>query len=414
MTMVVGVDVTVVDRITAVLQRNPRFADRIYTPAEQRISARKPERWASRWAAKEAVRKLCSSSGEAMPAYRDIEVVRRRGGPPRVHIRGEETPIALSLTHDGGLAIAVAVSLGAPRGAALPAAPDGLVLAARPEDGHKGTFGRVVVVAGSKGFTGAPRLAAMGAARGGAGLVEVCIPESIHAIVAAGCLEVMPTPLADAGTGTLHPDALVVLRERLRGADALVIGPGLGRDPHTAAALLALLVALPCPAVVDADALNIVATSSFDWRACGQPIVVTPHPAEMGRLAGIGTEAVQADRNGTAERYAREHGVVVVLKGADTVVAAPDQPIHADTHRVVALATGGTGDVLAGLIGSMLAQGLSARDAAVAGVSVHAQAGLMVQARRGRAGALASDVIDTLPAAQELLRQAVEAAIARR
>src|ERR1700686_3782630 len=119
MALVVGVDVTVVDRIASLLERNPRFAQRIYTAGEQRMSAGKPERWASRGAAKEAVRKLCSSSGEAMPAYRDIEVVRRRGAPPRVHIRGEETPIALSLTHDGGLAIAVAVDRG-PRHRTLP------------------------------------------------------------------------------------------------------------------------------------------------------------------------------------------------------------------------------------------------------------------------------------------------------
>jgi hydroxyethylthiazole kinase-like uncharacterized protein yjeF len=414
MTLVVGVDVTVVDRIAAVLRRHPRFAERIYTPAERRISARKPERWASRWAAKEAVRKVCSSRGEAMPAYRDIEVVRRRGGPPRVHIRGEETNIALSLTHDGGLAIAVAASMTLDVPARLPAPPEGVVLAARPDDGHKGTFGRVVVIAGSMGFTGAPRLAAMGAARGGAGLVEVCIPEAIHSIVAAGCLEVMPTPLADAGTGTLRPEALPALRERMRGADALVIGPGLGRSPETATALLDLLADLPCPAVVDADALNIAAVSGFDWRGHGHPVVVTPHPAEMGRLAGIDTSAVQADRIGVAERFAQAHGVTVVLKGAETVVAATGHPTHVDHHRVVALATGGTGDVLAGLIGAMLAQGLPARDAAVAGVAVHAQAGLMVQERRGRAGALASDLIDTLPAAQELLRRTIEAANSRR
>jgi NAD(P)H-hydrate epimerase len=348
-----------------------------------------------------------------MPAYRDIEVVRRRGGPPRVHIRGEETSIALSLTHDGGLAIAVAVDH-APRHRPALTLPDGLVLAERPDDGHKGTFGRVLVTAGSKAFTGAPRLAAMGAARGGAGLVEVCIPEGIHSIVAAGSLEVMPTPLPDAGTGALHPDAIPTVRERLRGADALVIGPGLGRAPNTVSALVEILVGLPCPAVVDADALNIVATSGFDWKRTGQPIVVTPHPAEMGRLAGIDTDAVQADRIGTAERYVQAHGVVVVLKGAETVVAASGFPTHIDRHRVVALATGGTGDVLAGLIGSMLAQGLAPRDAAVAGVTIHAQAGVMVQSRRGRAGALASDVIEALPAAQELLREALEAATARR
>ena len=412
--MVVGVDVTVVDRIAAALARHPRFAQKIYTEGERRYSASKPERWASRWAAKEAVRKLCSSSGEAMPAYRDIEVVRRRGGPPRVHIRGEATPIALSLTHDGGLAIAVAVDRTGGRRREMPVPPGDLKLADRPDDGHKGTFGRVVVVAGSKGFTGAPRLAAMGAARGGAGLVEVCVPEAIHSIVAAGCLEVMPTPLPDAGTGTLHPGAVPAVRERLAGADAVVIGPGLGRAQETVTALLELLVGLPCPAVIDADALNIVAASGFDLRRSGGSCVVTPHPTEMARLAGTDTAAVQADRVGTAERYAEQHGVVVVLKGAETVIAARGHPAHIDTHRIVALATGGTGDVLAGLIGSMLAQGLSPRDAAVAGVTVHAQAGLMVQARRGRAGALASDLIDALPAAQELLRQALEAATARR
>ena len=412
--MVVGVDVTVVDRIAAVLDRHPRFATRIYTDGEQRYAAAKPERWASRWAAKEAVKKLYGSMGERIPSYRDIEVVRRRGGAPQVHVRGEPTDIALSLTHDGGLAIAVAVNRVGGRRRAFPDAPDGLVLAARPDDANKGTFGRVVVVAGSSNFTGSPRLAAMGAARGGAGLVEVCVPESIHAVVATGCLEIMPTPLPDAGTGALHPDALPVLRERLAAADALVVGPGLGRSEATVRALLEVLHRLPCPAVVDADALNSVAGSGNVWKSIEQPVVVTPHPAEMGRLAGITTDAVQADRIGTAERFAQEHGVVVVLKGAETVVAATGHPTHIDRHRIVALATGGTGDVLAGLIGSLLAQGLSARDAAVAGVTVHAQAGVMVQARRGRAGALASDVIDTLPAAQELLRQALEAATARR
>jgi hydroxyethylthiazole kinase-like uncharacterized protein yjeF len=414
MTMVVGVDVTVVDRIAAALRRHPRFAQKIYTDGEQRYAAAKPERWASRWAAKEAVKKLYGSMGERIPSYKDIEVVRRRGGAPQVHVRGEPTAIALSLTHDGGLAIAVAVNRVGGRRHALPDVPEGLVLAARPDDGNKGTFGRVVVIAGSKHFTGAPKLAAMGAARGGAGLVEVCVPESIHAIVAVGCLEVMPTPLPDAGTGVLHPDALSPIRERLKGADALVIGPGLGRAPETVSALLDLLVGLPCPAVVDADALNIVAESGFDLKRCAQRVVITPHPAEMSRLVGTDTKTVQADRLGTAERYAAMHEVVVTLKGAETVIATPGQPSHVDRHHIVALATGGTGDVLAGLIGSLLAQGLSARDAAIAGVSVHAQAGLMVQARRGRAGALASDVIDTLPAAQELLRQALEAATVRR
>lgn len=410
--MLVGVDVTSIARVGALVERNPRFALRVYTEQERRMCAGKPQRWASRWAAKEAVRKLYSSGGRAMPAYRDIEVVRRRGGPPRVAVRGEETQIALSLTHDAGVAIAVAVDT--PAQAGFAAVPDALRLPERPADGHKGTFGRVLVVAGARGYTGAPRLAAYGAARAGAGLVTVCVPAGIYAMVAANCLEVMPTPLDDAGTGALHPAALELLRDHVRTADALVIGPGLGRAEDTERALLELLPALPCPSVVDADALNIAAATRFGWREMSQPVVITPHPAEMARLAGLDTAAVQRDRRDLAAAFAREHGVIVVLKGSETVVASPHGALHVDGHRVVALATGGTGDVLAGVIGAMLAQGLGAFDAAVAAVTVHAEAGAMVQEQRGRAGGLASDVLDALPAAQERLRRTLEFLSGRR
>ena len=405
--MLVGVDVTSIDRVGSLAARSPRFVSRIYTAHEQAACAGKPQRWASSWAAKEAVKKLYSSGGDAMPAYRDIEVVRARGRPPRIRVRGEETNIALSLTHDAGVAIAVAVR-GGRAGKGRPDVPEGLRLPDRPDDGNKGTFGRVLVVAGARGYTGAPQLAAMGAARGGAGLVTLCVPEGIYAIVAAHSLEVMPAPLPDGGTGVLSRDGLETLRERLRTADALVIGPGIGRAQETEALLFDVLRSLPSPAVVDAAALNLAAARDFDWHVCSQPVVITPHPAEMARLAGIETAVVQSDRIGLARAYARERGVIVVLKGAETVVASPAGKVHVDTHRVVALATGGTGDVLAGLIGSLLAQGLDAFDAAVAGVTIHAEAGLLVQAKRGRAGGLASDLLDALPAAQERIRQAIE------
>ena len=398
--MLIGVDVASIDRIARALQRHPRFAERIYTESERRRCAGKPERWAARWAAKEAVRKLYGSAREPLPAMREIEVGADRGAP-RVRVRGLETDIAASLTHDAGVAVAVVVSRGTARAAQVEV-PEGLRLPARPADGHKGTFGHVLVVAGARGYTGAPQLAALGAARGGAGLVTVCVPEGIYPIVAARCLEVMPSPLPDAGAGVLRAEGLAILRQRLRAADSLVIGPGLGRSPETADALLDVLQDLPCPAVVDADGLNLAAASEFDWRRSGQPVVLTPHPAEMARLTQLETAVVQNDR--------LERGAVVVVKGAETVIAAPDGRVHTDTHRVVALATGGTGDVLAGLVGSFIAQRLDAFDAAIAAVTVHAHAGLMVQARQGRAGALASDLLRVLPRAQEQLRRALEAA----
>ena len=404
--MLVGVDVTSIDRVGGLVERYPRFVTRVFTPHEQEASRGKPRRWASSWAAKEAVRKLYSQGGQPMPAYRDIEVTRRPGRPPGVSVRGAMTSIALSLTHDAGVAIAVAAADEVGFDGATVA--DDLRLAARPDDGHKGTFGRVLVVAGARGYTGAPQLAALGAARAGAGLVTLCIPESIYAIVASRCLEVMPAPLPDGGAGVLQRDALATLQDRLRTADALVIGPGLGRAAETQSALMELLAALPCPAVVDADALNLAAAEQFDWRRCEQPVVITPHPTEMARLMGVETAVVQADRVAHACGYAREHGVTVVLKGSESVIASPEERVHVDDHRVVALATGGTGDVLAGVIGSLCAQGLDTFDAAVAGVTIHAEAGAMVQRQRGRAGALASDAIDALPQAQERLRRALE------
>ncbi len=286
--------------------------------------------------------------------------------------------------------------------------PDGLRLPDRPEDAHKGTFGTVVVVGGAVGFSGAPLMSASAAARGGAGKVHVCVPEPVYAIVAAQTLEVMAHPLP-ALDGGFAVEALAVLRERhLAGATAIVLGPGLGRSAATEAFTLDLLAELPAPAVVDADGLNIAAARRFDWRSCPQPLALTPHPAEMGRLCGISTAEVQSRRRELAVEFAARSGAVVVLKGSDTVIAAPDGRVHLSAIRVVALATAGSGDVLSGLLGSFLAQGLDPFDAAAAAVFVHAEAALAVQARLGRAGALPRDLLDELPLAQERTRRVLE------
>ncbi len=403
--MLVGLDVVSVERVASLVQRNPRFVMRVYTERERADCAAKPQRWASTWAAKEAVRKLHSAAGRPLPPFAHVEVLRSPDRPPRVRVRDSDSEIALSLSHDAGIATAIAAAEGISGAAAV---PDGVRLPGRPDDAHKGTFGRVLVIAGSRGLTGAPVLAAMGAARGGAGLITLCVPEAIYAIVAARCLEVMPMPLPDGGSGALRHEMLDALQDQIAKADAVVLGPGVGRTPETGDAIIALLESLPCPAVVDADALNIVAERGFAWRR-GSRIVITPHPTEMGRLAHTETAVVQSGREHIAMAYARDQGVCVVLKGSGTVVASPDGRTHIDSHRVVALATGGTGDVLAGLLGAMIAQGMEPFDAAVAAVTIHAEAGLRVQALRGRAGALASDVVDELPAAQEQIRRALEA-----
>jgi hydroxyethylthiazole kinase-like uncharacterized protein yjeF len=145
-----------------------------------------------------------------------------------------------------------------------------------------------------------------------------------------------------------------------------------------------------------------------DWRSCNQPVVLTPHPAEMGRLCSLATSDVQRRRRELATSFAHDSGAVLVLKGSDTVVASPDGRVHVSDVRVVALASGGSGDVLSGLLAALIAQGLEPFDAAVAAVFVHAEAGLALQRRRGRAGVLPRDVIDELPAAQERVRRVLE------
>ena len=286
--------------------------------------------------------------------------------------------------------------------------PADLVLPDRPEDAHKGTFGTVVVVGGAVGLSGAPLMSATAAARGGAGKVRLCVPEPIYAVVAAQTLEVMAHPLP-AADGGLAPEAVGVLRERhLADATALVLGPGAGRAPGTETLVIDLLGDLPAPSVIDADGLNIAAARHFDWRRCRHPIVLTPHPAEMGRLLDMPTAQVQSRRRELALELAERSGAVVVLKGSDTVVAGPGGRVHVSRLRVVALATAGSGDVLSGLLAAFLAQGLTPFDAAVAAVFVHAEAALAVQARLGRAGALPRDLLEELPLAQERARRVLE------
>jgi ADP-dependent NAD(P)H-hydrate dehydratase / NAD(P)H-hydrate epimerase len=406
-----GVDVTSVARVAELLSRRPQAAQRVYTESERRDCARRPQRWATRWAAKEAVRKLHGALGLPLPAFHDVEVVVGAGGAPSLRVHGVASDLHLSLSHEGDLAIAVVT--GDPVPATHANVPQGVHLAARPDDAHKGTFGTVVVVGGAVGFSGAPLMSATAAARGGAGRVHVCVPNSIYPSIAAQTLEVMAHPLPDADGG-IGPEALAVLRERhFPGASALVLGPGLGRAPGTERFVVDLLRELPAPTVVDADGLNIAAARGVDWRNCNQRLVLTPHPAEMGRLCSLATSAVQQRRRELATSFAHDSGAVVVLKGSDTVVAAPDGRVQISDVRVVALASGGSGDVLSGLLAALIAQGLEPFDAAVAAVFVHAEAALALQRRRGRAGVLPRDVIDELPAAQERVRRVLEHRLTR-
>jgi len=403
----IGVDAVSVDRIELAVKRSgPGFLNKVYTPAELAYCGINAERLAGRWAAKEAVIKCFDGTGICFPRKR-IEVLPGPSGAPRVRLLGDGrgARVEVSITHHSRLAVATShLEMPDVVDMLLPAS-ESVILPERPRDAHKGTFGTVVVLAGSLGFTGAAYLAATGAARTGAGLVRLLVADTIYPILAAKCTEVMATPVPEVAPGAVGHAAYDSVLRQMSTAEAGVIGPGLGRDRSTWRLILDLSMHAECPLVLDADALNALADSARRKTRLGKNRVLTPHPGEMARLLGKTTEAVQADRAGAARKAAREWGAVVVLKGAHTLVAHPDGRLSEDPHEVPALATGGTGDVLAGVIGALIAQGSDPYAAAVTGVYIHAAAGRRISQRLGDAGLLASDLLPELPLVMHVLRQ---------
>jgi len=403
----IGVDAVSVERIALAVKRSGRgFLNKVYTPAELDYCGTDAECLAGRWAAKEAVIKCFDGTGICFPRRR-IEVVPGPSGAPKVRLLGDHrgARVQVSITHHSLLAVATShLEMPDVADSLLPA-PESVNLPDRPKDAHKGTFGTVVVLAGSLGFTGAAYLAATGAARTGAGLVRLLVADTIYPILAAKCTEVMATPVPEVAPGAVGHAAYDSVLRQMSTAEAGLIGPGLGRDRSTWRLILDLTLHADCPLVLDADALNALADSARKKTRLGPNRVLTPHPGEMARLLDKTTEAVQADRAGAVRQAAKEWGAVVVLKGAHTLVAHPDGRLSEDPHEVPALATGGTGDVLSGVIAALIAQGSDPYTAAVTGVYLHAAAGRRIAQRLGDAGLLASDLLPEIPLVMHVLRQ---------
>jgi NAD(P)H-hydrate epimerase len=286
-------------------------------------------------------------------------------------------------------------------------------LPARPVDAHKGTFGSAMVVAGSPQYIGAAALSCTGALRVGPGIVTLACARSIYPILAGKLTETTFEPLDDEGGLLSAHQASEVRRALSRGYDALLVGPGLGQGAYVAAFMRALLPLLTDEdvraLVIDADGLNNLAKVERWWETLAVPAVITPHPGELSRLARIETAEVQRDRLAAARKCASEWGVTVVLKGANTVVAAADPGGRGGRARLSpfanpGLATGGTGDVLAGAITGFIAQGMEPFEAASLGVYVHGLAAELVRGELGDAGMLAGDVAAALPRAIRELR----------
>ena len=253
-------------------------------------------------------------------------------------------------------------------------------------------------MAGSRGLSGAAFLAAQGALRTGAGLVTVAVPESIVDVMEMKTTEAMTLSLPETLAGGLGAEAVRQVRDFSDRVSVVLIGPGLGRQEETLEAVREMVRTLERPLVLDADALYAMAGQKETLAAAGGLAVLTPHPGEMARLTGLSVRQIQADRLGSARRAAAEWNSIVVLKGSRTVVAFPDGELFVNPTGNAGMATGGSGDVLAGMIAALIAQGLSSHDAAVVGVYLHGTAG--DQAASGRpVGLTALDIAEQTPAA---------------
>ena len=266
----------------------------------------------------------------------------------------------------------------------------------RNPDSHKGTYGHLLAISGSRGKLGAALMLSNTAIKSGAGLVTLALPGDVHKSAESKCIEVMAEPL-DKNGEYLDKNTINKALELLTGKNCLAIGPGISQEQKTADFVKLFLPTVSIPTVIDADGLNVISDTPDIFKEFNFPCIITPHPGEMSRLTGLKTKTIQSDRINSALNFSKEFNVVTVLKGAQTVITSPLGEILICPVSNPGMASGGMGDILTGIIGAMLAQNLNAFDAAAAGVYLHAKSAELASDKKGYMGLTATDVMNELP-----------------
>lgn len=274
---------------------------------------------------------------------------------------------------------------------------------ARKKDSHKGTFGHLFILSGSIGKTGAAAMAARAALKMGAGLVTVGTPKSCLPMIARSMAELMTEPLPETEKGTLSEDALERILILLEGKDGLMIGPGISTHPSTAELVLSLLPKIKVPVMIDADALNILASNPQLLKSLRRPVILTPHPGEFARLLDLSAKDVVDNKLELAPRFAQEYGVYLVLKGYRTLIVTPEGMVYINPTGNPGMATAGTGDVLSGMIASMMIQEKELLEAILSAVYVHGLSGDISAEKLGEKVLTAGNLITHLPSALKMM-----------
>lgn len=408
MLLLVGNDLVEIGRIRKSM-KNPRFCSRVLGVAESAQLAMRGfpvQSVAASFCAKEAYSKAV---GTGLGAFdlREVQLLRDvKSGRPELSLSGKALQLAngahfsVTVTHTEKYASVVVIGEGTEQ--MILTESEGLrtlkaMLKPRAAESNKGDYGRLLCICGSEGMAGAAAMSVSSALRCGAGIVEAALPDSIYPIVAARLAEPVFTLLHPLPDGSASEHDKLSLAQALSRASAVLIGCGLGKSPAAHSEVLQVLKESAVPVILDADGINIAAEHIDVLKTAGTPLILTPHPGEMARLLKTTAADVQAHRTEIARRFALEYHVILVLKGAGTLVSSPDGKLYRNTTGNPGMAKGGSGDVLAGMIASFAAQGVDPYEAAVGAVYLHGLAGDRCAAMYSQTAMLPTDMVGMLP-----------------
>ncbi len=410
-----GIDVVDIERIERILQvDDERFLKKIFTDLEIEYifeKGKKANTIAGMFSAKEAFSKLLGS-GIGEINWRDIEILHQISGRPYININkkikeklddiGIEE-IDISISHEKRYAVSTALGLEkerTKRDMEYMEIPTDIkdILKKRIRDSHKGSYGRVAIIAGSRGMTGAPYLSCQAALRTGSGLVYSIVPESVADIMSIKLTEVIVKPIKDNEKGHFIKNSLDEILKDIEMMDVIAIGPGMGVSDDTVYLLDQIIRNYKKTIVLDADAINCLSIQPNILYNRNKTIIITPHPGELARLLGKSIEEIQKKRSFFAKYAADKYQIIVVLKGSGTVIASPEsEDIYINTTGNPGMATAGSGDVLTGMIASFTGQGIDPLEASILAVFAHGLAGDLAVVDKGEYGLIARDIIENIP-----------------
>ncbi len=425
-----GIDIIEIARIKNAIDKNKSFLKKIFSSSEREyIESRKGNinTIAGLFAAKEAVSKALGSGIRGFK-WTDLEILHNELGKPEVMLKGKAKEIALrkgiekmhlSISHNQESAIAYSIAEGTKAICDSSVDISGLskqvkahekefynlidnsmvksLIRKRKKISHKGTYGRIGIIAGSLGMTGASFLASQATLRSGSGLVFTITPKSLSHIMEIKTTEIIVKPVEDEGRGYFTNSSLKEILETIDKMDAIALGPGIGIDDKRIKIVEEILQYSKIPIILDSDGINCIAKKPKTLiRRIGETII-TPHPGEMARLLNISIDEVQSNRIKYAKKASERFGVITVLKGANTIVSDMSGNIYMNTTGNAGMATAGSGDVLTGIISSFIGQKFGVLNSALAGVYIHGLAGDLAANDKGQYGMISSDIIEKLP-----------------